>query len=109
MKKSLKKPRLCGLYYYETAYSLELARGASHISSMLSAVTIEGAVQQVLQEFVATHGTVALDAFCRLLAERLDKRACAVGAAKARGFDTACLTRELVALGRVARTGSAIA
>jgi hypothetical protein len=99
MKRNLKKPRQCGLYYYESAYSLELARGASHISSMLSAVTVESAVQQVLQEFVATHGTVALEAFCWLLAERLDKRGCAVGAAKARGFDVACRARELVAAG----------
>ena len=99
MKRNLKKPRQCGLYYYESAYSLELARGASHISSMLSAATVESAVQQVLQEFVATHGTVALEAFCWLLAERLDKRGCAVGAAKARGFDVACRARELVAAG----------
>jgi hypothetical protein len=103
MKKDLRKLRQSGLYHYESAYSLELARGASHISSMLSAVTVESAVQQVLQEFVATHGATALDAFCWLLAERLDKRGCAVGAEKAREFDTACLARGRVGMDRLER------
>ncbi|SDC52606.1 hypothetical protein [Paraburkholderia lycopersici] len=99
MKKNLKKPRQGGLYYHESAYSLELARGASHIASMLSAATQEAAVQEVLQEFVAAHGTPTLEAFCWLLAERLEKRGCAVGAMKARGFDAACLAQELACAG----------
>ncbi|MEX3952194.1 hypothetical protein AB4Y40_31100 [Paraburkholderia sp. EG287B] len=88
MKKAHKRPRQGGLYYYEAAYSLELARGASHISSMLSAATQEGAVQEVMREFIATHGRTALDAFSWLLAERLDKRGCAAAAMKARDFDS---------------------
>ncbi|MEM5424769.1 hypothetical protein [Paraburkholderia ferrariae] len=87
MKKAHKKPRQGGLYYYEAAYSLELARGASHISSMLSTATQEGAVQEVMREFIATHGRTALDVFSWLLAERLDKRGCAAAAIKARDFD----------------------
>ena len=87
MKKAHKKPRQGGLYYYEAAYSLELARGASHISSMLSTATQEGAVQEVMHEFIATHGRAELDVFSWLLAERLDKRGCAAAAMKARDFD----------------------
>ncbi len=95
MKKAHKKPRQSGLYYYEAAYSLELARGASHISSMLSAATQEGAVHEVMREFIATHGRAALDAFCWLLAERLEKRGCAAAAMQARDFDTSRRMREL--------------
>jgi hypothetical protein len=96
MKKIQRKPRHGNLYRYESAYSLELARGASHIASMLSAATQEAAVQEVMQEFVAARGTAGLDAFCWLLAERLEKRGCAAAATKARDFDTSCLTQELV-------------
>ncbi|HEY4806052.1 MAG TPA: hypothetical protein VIH96_25845 [Paraburkholderia sp.] len=99
MKKYLKKARQGGLYYYESAYALELARGASHIASMLSAATQEAGVQEVLQEFAVMHGTAALDAFCWLLAERLEKRGCAAGAKKARDFDTSGLARELARAG----------
>ncbi len=95
MKKTQKKPRQGGLYYYEAAYSLELARGASHISSMLSAATQESAVHEVMREFIATHGRAELDAFCWLLAERLDKRGCAAAAMKARDFDASRRMRAL--------------
>jgi len=99
MKKNLRKARQGGLYYYESVYALELARGASHIASMLSAATQEAGVQEVLQEFAVTHGTAALDPFCWLLAERLEKRGCAAGAKKARDFDTSGLARELTRAG----------
>jgi hypothetical protein len=102
MKKNLKKPRQGGLYHYEAVYSVELARGASHISSMLSAATQEAAVQQVLQEFVTAYGAPtpeALEAFRWLLAERLEKRGCAAGAEKARGFDKRYLAHDLVGAG----------
>lgn len=99
MKKNLKKPRQCGLYYHESAYSLELARGASHIASMLSAPTQEAAVQEVMHEFVATHGMAELDAFCWLLAERLDKRGCGAGAKKAREFYASSRPHGLVGAG----------
>ncbi|MEM5314478.1 hypothetical protein [Paraburkholderia sp. JHI869] len=95
MKKSHKKPRQGGLCYYEAAYSLELARGASHISSMLSVATQENAVYEVMHEFIATHGGAALDAFCWLLAERLEKRGCAAAAAQARDFDASRRMPEL--------------
>ncbi|MEX3941754.1 hypothetical protein AB4Y44_19775 [Paraburkholderia sp. BR10937] len=95
MKKAHKKPRQGGLYYYEAAYSLELARGASHISSMLSAATQEGAVHEVMREFIATHGRAALEVFSWLLAERLEKRGCAAAAMQARGFGASRRTPEL--------------
>jgi len=99
MKKAHKRPRQGGLYYYEAAYSLELARGASHISSMLSTATQEGAVREVMHEFVATHGRAELDVFSWLLAERLaerlEKRGCAAAAMKARGFDASRRMPEL--------------
>jgi hypothetical protein len=103
MKKNLRKPRQSGLYYYESAYSLDLARGASHIASMLSPATLTCAVQEVLQDFVAAHGNELLDAFCWLLAERLEKRDCAEGASRVRNFDTSRLERRLVSVGLEAR------
>lgn len=99
MKKIQRKPRNGGLYRYESAYSLELARGASHIASKLSTATQEAAVQEVIQEFIATRGTAGVDAFCWLLAERLERRGCAAAATKASSFDTSCLTQELVVEG----------
>jgi hypothetical protein len=101
MKTNLRKLRQSGLYHYEAVYSVELARGASHIASMLSASTQEAAVQEVMQEFVATYGAAALelDAFCWLLAERLEKRGCAAGASKARTFDARRLTHDLIGAG----------
>ncbi|MFD1560503.1 hypothetical protein ACFSHT_33510 [Paraburkholderia silviterrae] len=96
MKKNQRKPRQSGMYYYESAWSLELARGASHIASTLSAATLQAAVHEVVQEFVAAQGSAELDAFCWLLAERLDKRGCVAGATQARDLDTSRLMRELV-------------
>ncbi|CAM2164091.1 conserved hypothetical protein [Paraburkholderia sacchari] len=96
MKKNPKKPRHGGGYHYESVWLLELARGASHIASMLSAETLEAAVHEVMQEFVAAQGGEELDAFCWLLAERLEKRGCAAGAARVREFDASGLSRELV-------------
>ncbi|MCG5071924.1 hypothetical protein [Paraburkholderia tagetis] len=96
MKKNLRKPPHGGLYQYESAWLIELARGASHIASVLSAATLEAAVHEVMQEFVAAQGSAELDAFCWLLAERLEKRGCVAGAAKARAFDASSLARELV-------------
>ncbi|PVX84970.1 hypothetical protein [Paraburkholderia unamae] len=99
MKKNLRKPRQSGLYHHEAAYSVDLARGASHIASMLSAATQVAAVYEVMQEFVATHGQVDQDAFGWLLAERLERRGCAVAAHKARDLGVACLAHELVGVG----------
>lgn len=96
MKKNLRKPRHGGLCHYESAWSLELARGASHIASMLSAATQQAAVHEIVHEFVAAQGRAELDAFCWLLAERLEKRGCTAGATKARDFDTSCLAREVM-------------
>ncbi|HKR40484.1 MAG TPA: hypothetical protein VJU59_12530 [Paraburkholderia sp.] len=95
MKKAHKRPRQGGLCYYEAAYSLELARGASHISSMLSEATQASAVHEVVHEFIATHGRAELDVFCWLLAERLEKRGCAAAAMKARDYDASRRMREL--------------
>ena len=63
---------------------------------MLSAATQQAAVHEIVQEFVAAQGGAELDAFCWLLAERLEKRGCAAGATKARDFDASCLAREWV-------------
>ncbi|CAB3800909.1 hypothetical protein LMG28688_05273 [Paraburkholderia caffeinitolerans] len=96
MKKNQKKPRHGGWYHYESVWVLELARGASHIASVLSAETLDAAVHEVMQEFAAAQGSAELDAFCWLLAERLEKRGCAAGAARVRAFDASGLARELV-------------
>jgi hypothetical protein len=99
MKRNQKRPRNGGLYHYESAYAVELARGASHIASMLSVATQEVAVQEVIHAFVATHGCADFDVFCWLLAERLEQRGCTGGATHAREFDVSGMPRELAAEG----------
>ncbi|WP_434716997.1 hypothetical protein P5X00_32515 [Paraburkholderia sp. A2RO-4L] len=96
MKKNPKKPPHGGGCHYESVWLLELARGASHIASMLSAETLDAAVREVMQEFVAAQGSAELDTFCWLLAERLEKRECAAGAARVREFDASGLSRQLL-------------
>ncbi|WP_180970357.1 hypothetical protein [Burkholderia sp. WAC0059] len=58
----------------ERAYSLELARGSSHIASTLTPLSLADAVDEVRNAFVAAYGEDDLAAFLELLAERLDKR-----------------------------------
>ncbi|WP_086910479.1 hypothetical protein [Paraburkholderia hospita] len=58
----------------EVKYNLELARGASVIASTLTEASLMQAVGETLSGFVATHGTEDLDAFVRILGERLNRR-----------------------------------
>ncbi|CAB3773405.1 hypothetical protein [Paraburkholderia humisilvae] len=58
----------------ETVYHVELSRGASIIASTLSRVTAETALNEVVSEFVALHGTGNIDLFSELLRERLTQK-----------------------------------
>lgn len=95
MNRNQRRPRHGGRYDCESVYSVDLARGASHIASMLSAATQEAAVHEVMHAFVATYGAADFDVFCWLPAERLERRGCANGATQARDFDLSGLAREL--------------
>jgi hypothetical protein len=53
---------------------MEMARGASHIASMLYEQSIHAAVSETLLQFEACHGREALDAFAYALLGRLEQR-----------------------------------
>jgi hypothetical protein len=62
------------------AYRVELARGASHISSALSAASTAAAVAEVLEHFMADRAFDTFDEFRMLLAQDLMRRQCPGGA-----------------------------
>lgn len=55
-------------------YEMELARGASHIASMLCAESIHAAVKETALQFEISHGRDDLDLFLRALARKLEQR-----------------------------------
>ncbi|AXF06108.1 hypothetical protein [Paraburkholderia hospita] len=61
-------------------FKVELARGASHISSTLSTASTAAAVAEVLEQFVVDRGLEKFDEFRALLVEDLKKRGCLGGA-----------------------------
>ncbi|BCG05189.1 hypothetical protein PPGU19_097570 (plasmid) [Paraburkholderia sp. PGU19] len=61
-------------------FKVELARGASHIASTLSAASTAAAVAEVLEQFVMDCGLDKFDEFGALLIEDLKKRRCFKGA-----------------------------
>jgi hypothetical protein len=52
----------------------EMARGASHIASMLYEQSIHAAVRETLLQFEACHGREAMDAFAYALLGRLEQQ-----------------------------------
>jgi hypothetical protein len=80
MTKPQRSLRSVDIRRHELAYSLELARGASHISSTMTPGTMSVAIAEVMKDFVATHGSAHLGVFRELLAARLEKRGCVKGA-----------------------------
>jgi hypothetical protein len=56
-------------------WEMEMARGASHIASMLYEQSIHAAVSETLLQFEACHGREALDAFAYALLRRLVRNA----------------------------------
>ncbi|WP_322041865.1 hypothetical protein [Paraburkholderia sp. J67] len=64
----------------EDRYSLQLARGSSHIASTLTPHTRASAIAEVIEEFESLFGLDDLRAFLSALAHRLEKR----------GADDAC-------------------
>jgi hypothetical protein len=55
-------------------YELELARGASHIASMLCEESMQTAVRETVLQFEATHGRDELKIFTHALARKLEER-----------------------------------
>ena len=53
---------------------MELARGASHIASMLYEQSIRAAVRETLLQFEACHGREDLKGFASVLLGRLEQR-----------------------------------
>lgn len=70
----------------ETAYQLELAVGASHVSSMLSSASRGTCIDELTASFVDKHGRTDLARFLAKLAERLDARENKEGAVAVRHF-----------------------
>jgi len=56
-------------------YEMELARGASHIASMLYEQSIRAAVRETLLQFEACHGREDLKGYASALLARLEQRA----------------------------------
>ncbi|MCP3717762.1 hypothetical protein M3I56_20655 [Paraburkholderia sp. CNPSo 3281] len=53
---------------------MELARSASHISSMLHEESMQAAIKETLLQFEAAHGPEELKKFTRALAMKLEER-----------------------------------
>lgn len=58
----------------EIDYQVELARGASVISSMLSAENLAASIGETLTAFESAYGTAELQVFMQLLGQRLVNR-----------------------------------
>jgi hypothetical protein len=74
MKNAYTLREVAGSMSHEDRYSVELARGGSHIASTRSLVTLKAAVVDVLEEFTARHRAADCAVFLDLLAVRLEKR-----------------------------------
>lgn len=59
---------------FQTRYEVDLARGASHIASMLYADSIKSALLETLRAFEKQHGRGDYRIFMSALAQRLENR-----------------------------------
>jgi len=78
-------------------YTLELARGSSHISSTRSSPTLKSAIAEVLGEFCEAHGSQSLGVFVELLARDVEQRGNQAAALAVR-----CFARDLAGERKVA-------
>jgi hypothetical protein len=85
MDHARKSRRAAGTGWCEEQYSVELARGGSHIASMLSAQSRAGAIAEVVDSFVLRYGETDLAVFLDVLAERLTRRGAPEAAAAVAG------------------------
>jgi hypothetical protein len=69
----------------EDQYSLELARGGSHIASTLTARGRADAIAEVVSSFVLLYGETDLAVFLEVLGDRLAHRGAAQAAAEVMG------------------------
>jgi hypothetical protein len=74
------------LAYFEDRYSIELARGSSHIASTLGLDSLRAAVAESMDDFLQRNGTDDLAIFLEVLADRLDKRHASDAASLVRQF-----------------------
>lgn len=74
MDHARKSRRTASPAWCEDRYSLELARGGSHIASTLSAGSRADAIAEVVDGFVLQHGETDLAVFLEVLADRLARR-----------------------------------
>jgi hypothetical protein len=84
---------IAGSMKYEEQYSVELARGSSHIASTRSSATLNAAVDEVLRAFVTLHGAADSPIFLELLAVRLEMRGFPVAAVIVRRVATVGVER----------------
>jgi hypothetical protein len=81
-----KTGQACSEMELRLACRVELARGASHISSALSAASTAAAVAEVLEHFIADRGFDMFHEFRMLLAQDLMRRQCPAGARAVEGY-----------------------
>ncbi|WP_322011862.1 hypothetical protein [Paraburkholderia sp. J12] len=74
MDQARKSRRAAGTGWCEEQYSLELARGGSHIASTLSEQSRASAIAEVVEGFVLRYGETDLAVFLEVLADRLTRR-----------------------------------
>jgi hypothetical protein len=72
--KSPKRSRMFDEAPHLNKYEMELARGASHIASMLYEQSTLAAVRETIQDFESSHGRDELKAFAHALRRRLEQR-----------------------------------
>jgi hypothetical protein len=72
--KTVKRNRAFDEALHRNEYEVELARGTSHIASMLYEQSILAAVRETILEFEASHGRSDLKAFVHALLRRLELR-----------------------------------
>lgn len=59
---------------YEDKYELDIARGASHVASMLYPHTINKAIEDTVREFQSQYGHEDIQVFLKLLLRELKRR-----------------------------------
>jgi len=81
MDHARKSRRAASPAWCEDQYSLELARGGSHIASTLTAQGRADAIAEVVSSFVLQYGETDLAVFLEVLSDRLACRGAAAAAA----------------------------
>ncbi|SHK96187.1 hypothetical protein [Paraburkholderia terricola] len=74
-------------------YMLELARGCSHIASMLTAESEQRAITDTLEEFLRLYGVKETTLFQELLADDLHRREKTAAASAVRNFKAITVSR----------------